>query len=350
MPNGIEHGGDLVCSFSACRNEGIKFCYCSHCGIPVAKRNFRQRHAHESQTKKQAKAAPQATSRNSLPVQSQSSNSAAPRSQSKLPPPTPGLKSPTFKEDHCPKEQEDSGTSTNSFIDTDQSCNAHKQPKPMSSLVFSSKDGQVEIGGSDAAVSSSLNHKQQRRWASLLRQRPPDKNGDEMSAWLQSVIEISDPLSRLVDSAESTVGDAANINQTLMTTTPVGAPANGATDNTNGSVESAPSEGDGSSGSTDDSSSSQAEGSSSDYNSDDDYTKNFVAEAELTMHGSNSNPRGVCSGGSGSAESSTPAHVSGAVDTIETGHHARSSGNNEESRDAKKRRLAPDDAAILRGN
>lgn len=198
----------------------------------------------------------------------------------------------------------------------------------MSSLVFPLKGRQVVSGGSDGAVSSSLNHTQQLQiWASLLRQRPSDKNGDDMSAWLQSVIEVSNPLAH---SAESTIAEvtAANKRQTSRNSTSVDAPADGAANNTSGSAESSPSEGDGTSGSDD--------GLSSDSNSDDDdYAKKVVNEAELIMRGSNINPRG--GGGSGSTESSTPAkHVSGEIDTSETGHHTRSSGNNKESRHAKK--------------
>jgi hypothetical protein len=42
----VQHGEELICSYDACRNAGIKFRYCSHCRVPVAKRNFNQRHSH----------------------------------------------------------------------------------------------------------------------------------------------------------------------------------------------------------------------------------------------------------------------------------------------------------------
>ena len=42
----MKHGEELICSYCACRNAGIKFRYCSHCKVPVAKRNFRKRHKH----------------------------------------------------------------------------------------------------------------------------------------------------------------------------------------------------------------------------------------------------------------------------------------------------------------
>ena len=46
IPPGIEHGDELLCSFPTCRSAGAKFRYCLHCKVPVAKRNFRNRHKH----------------------------------------------------------------------------------------------------------------------------------------------------------------------------------------------------------------------------------------------------------------------------------------------------------------
>lgn len=46
IPDGIEHGDELMCSYPACRSAGVKFRYCLHCKVPVAKRNFRNRHRH----------------------------------------------------------------------------------------------------------------------------------------------------------------------------------------------------------------------------------------------------------------------------------------------------------------
>eukprot|EP00537_Pseudo-nitzschia_pungens_P012026 CAMPEP_0172391864 /NCGR_PEP_ID=MMETSP1061-20121228/8164_1 /TAXON_ID=37318 /ORGANISM="Pseudo-nitzschia pungens, Strain cf. pungens" /LENGTH=1022 /DNA_ID=CAMNT_0013122585 /DNA_START=143 /DNA_END=3211 /DNA_ORIENTATION=- len=46
IPENIKHGTELLCSYFACRNAGIKFRYCVHCKLPVAKRNFAKRHRH----------------------------------------------------------------------------------------------------------------------------------------------------------------------------------------------------------------------------------------------------------------------------------------------------------------
>jgi len=52
----MKHGEELFCSYKACRNGGVKFRFCSVCQVPVAKRNFRQRHMHGIDSEKQLKA------------------------------------------------------------------------------------------------------------------------------------------------------------------------------------------------------------------------------------------------------------------------------------------------------
>ena len=51
IPSDIKHGEELMCSFPCCSSAGAKFRYCSHCKVPVAKRNFRNRHKHGGQKK-----------------------------------------------------------------------------------------------------------------------------------------------------------------------------------------------------------------------------------------------------------------------------------------------------------
>jgi len=46
IPDGLDHGADLYCSYRACRAEGCKFRYCATCKAPAARRNFRKRHGH----------------------------------------------------------------------------------------------------------------------------------------------------------------------------------------------------------------------------------------------------------------------------------------------------------------
>jgi len=54
IPDGLDHGADLYCSYRACRAEGCKFRYCATCKAPAARRNFRKKHT----TKPNSKAVP----------------------------------------------------------------------------------------------------------------------------------------------------------------------------------------------------------------------------------------------------------------------------------------------------
>jgi hypothetical protein len=47
IPRNIKHGDSLTCSYAACRDVGVKFYFCVHCNIPVAKRCFRRHHHSE---------------------------------------------------------------------------------------------------------------------------------------------------------------------------------------------------------------------------------------------------------------------------------------------------------------
>jgi hypothetical protein len=46
VENDASHGAELVCSFPACRNGGIKFVWCKYCEVPVSKRSFKSQHSH----------------------------------------------------------------------------------------------------------------------------------------------------------------------------------------------------------------------------------------------------------------------------------------------------------------
>jgi hypothetical protein len=46
IPGNAKHGESLTCSHKKCRDLGVKFYFCAHCNIPVAKRCFRLRHHH----------------------------------------------------------------------------------------------------------------------------------------------------------------------------------------------------------------------------------------------------------------------------------------------------------------
>ncbi|KAG7369026.1 hypothetical protein IV203_031769 [Nitzschia inconspicua] len=42
------HGGDLVCSYPACHNTGVRFLYCKYCNDAISRRGFKIKHAHDN--------------------------------------------------------------------------------------------------------------------------------------------------------------------------------------------------------------------------------------------------------------------------------------------------------------
>ena len=40
------HGSELVCSYPACRNSGVRFLYCKYCDAAISRRGFKTKHVH----------------------------------------------------------------------------------------------------------------------------------------------------------------------------------------------------------------------------------------------------------------------------------------------------------------
>lgn len=131
IPGNVRHGEDLICSYLACRNAGVKFRYCAICRVPVAKRNFHQRHNHRTSTKTGA-----------------------------------GKPNPTA-----------------AAADDSTPNNLEKIPGV----------GVDPKGVTDNATVDRVSQKRQLHWASLLSKRPNSDDADGMSAWLVEVLAASDP-------------------------------------------------------------------------------------------------------------------------------------------------------------
>jgi hypothetical protein len=166
IPENVKHGEELICSYFACRNAGIKFRYCSHCKVPVAKRNFRKRHKHggeeiprgtdsggEEEVKKGIPVHITADQNNGMEADALSSQSA----------------------DSNPQEKSDLGLVQSS----------------MRSFEKKTKPAAVEAPAS-AASDTKISSDRKDRWGSLLGKRPATKDGDSMSAWLMEVLAVSD--------------------------------------------------------------------------------------------------------------------------------------------------------------
>lgn len=162
-----KHGENLVCSYYACRNGGIKFRYCAYCMAPVAKRNFSRRHDHGMSKNKGA---------NSI-------------------------------RDEEEEEDDDDGESENTGSDKGSMNNAAnpsqplslKRPKEASSEDDGNKRKRIEadpISSAEAKISDDsereVSSKRRSMWNDLLGVRPCSKDPKDLSSWLNEVLTVSD--------------------------------------------------------------------------------------------------------------------------------------------------------------
>jgi len=194
IPEYVDHGEELICSYFGCRNAGIKFRYCTHCKVPVAKRNFRKRHKHGinlSLTKAGDSDNSDDEDVSSEKVDSGSvheKNGAADALKQAAPPPPPvAIEAPSVQQE-------------------EETANHQKPPAAADStrsLLC------VEIAAANMNKESrNIAPERERLWASLLAKRPPTKDGDAVSAWLMEILSVSD-LDTPLQSDESNPSDDA---------------------------------------------------------------------------------------------------------------------------------------------
>jgi len=183
IPSNVKHGEELICSYFACRNAGIKFRYCSHCKVPVAKRNFRKRHKHGGEdfpkgageeaadTGDEADAAMKKGIPSQITASREVVNDADDISSQSA---------------DSTKEQEKKMTEA----DVQQGLVRN------SMRTFESKKSKFASAAKGAGVlpagDGTITDKRQKQWAVLLGKRPSTKDGNSMSAWLMEVLAVSD--------------------------------------------------------------------------------------------------------------------------------------------------------------
>jgi hypothetical protein len=48
------HGSELVCSYPACRNSGVRFLFCTYCDAAISRRGFKTKHVHDDLQRSEA--------------------------------------------------------------------------------------------------------------------------------------------------------------------------------------------------------------------------------------------------------------------------------------------------------
>ena len=171
----MKHGEELICSYFACRNAGIKFRYCSHCKVPVAKRNFRKRHKHGGE--------------DVPPLQGDADDSGGEDEVS-------GKRDIPSQITAKRSNSDADGLSSNSAESND------KEDMPQGLVQSSTVTHEPNRAAPAAAAAVAamqqyhenpkISRERMERWASLLGRRPATKEGDMMSAWLMDVLAVSD--------------------------------------------------------------------------------------------------------------------------------------------------------------
>lgn len=200
IPENVKHGEELICSYFACRNAGIKFRYCSHCKVPVAKRNFRKRHKHGGEDIAKGvgdDSGDEAAVKKGIPSQITANREVAIEAD--------GISSQSADstKEHVKKINEvDQGLVRSSMA-------TFENTKNMSALA-----GQAADDGPPA--DESVSEKRHARWVSLLTSRPSTKQGDSMSGWLMEVLAVSDlatPLDQADDGSVVILQETAKKNE-----------------------------------------------------------------------------------------------------------------------------------------
>jgi hypothetical protein len=199
-----KHGEDLVCSYFACRNGGVKFRYCAHCMAPVAKRNFCRRHDHGMSAKAgggENNDEDETTSMDHSDVDAHKEEPEEAASQAKkdIAPPkvSPKKTSEAGKVAvKVEKEKEAAASSldvlskaaTSSFLMQAEPSKAEesegKRKKP-------AEDEEPEET-TDEAELANISGKRRKMWSALLIKRPRTKDPRHLSSWLNEVLTVSD--------------------------------------------------------------------------------------------------------------------------------------------------------------
>ena len=165
----------MICSYFACRNAGIKFRYCSHCKVPVAKRNFRKRHKHGGEIigDKGDDSGDDETPKKGIPSQITASRD---------------------------EEEDEDGISSQSADSTNHEGDESKKAPVIKgtlahiSMIAPGVTNAKEDHGAGVAPPNNgkINDERLSHWISLLAKRPSTKDSDTMSTWLMEVLAVSD--------------------------------------------------------------------------------------------------------------------------------------------------------------
>eukprot|EP00578_Thalassiosira_sp_NH16_P022737 CAMPEP_0181099268 /NCGR_PEP_ID=MMETSP1071-20121207/12570_1 /TAXON_ID=35127 /ORGANISM="Thalassiosira sp., Strain NH16" /LENGTH=1044 /DNA_ID=CAMNT_0023181921 /DNA_START=219 /DNA_END=3353 /DNA_ORIENTATION=- len=184
IPPTIEHGDELLCSFPSCRSAGAKFRYCLHCKVPVAKRNFRNRHKHGNMGGLDKKKSAIGSLKSPEGPRDEQKVKAKDEEGTK-PDESPMTEVPSAKTEESEKPKEDDVKPSTevqpvAFADDDNSA-AAECPPPHEAV----DEGKV-------TVSSSHNANKVQKWVELLETKPDPSDKPAMAIWMMNLINATE--------------------------------------------------------------------------------------------------------------------------------------------------------------
>jgi len=202
IPPNIEHGDELLCSFPSCRIAGAKFRYCLHCKVPVAKRNFRNRHKHgnlgEKLTKKKGWESPDSVEAENQEVK--------PSAEPELSPKAEGEKTSEIKSEDAANQGEPRPAK--------QEEAAAAATLPKADFAESSGPG----ASNKVSVSSTHDAAKVRRWVELLEDKPAAGDKQAMAVWMLNLMNATDSKGGGAVPAASGVDEASPIQEVARVT------------------------------------------------------------------------------------------------------------------------------------
>ncbi|KAG7360233.1 hypothetical protein IV203_035332 [Nitzschia inconspicua] len=229
VPHDIEHGKNLICSYPPCADLGVKFCFCVHCGIPVAKRNVRQRHDHgRGKSSQNITAEPSAAAAAAVIVDPPSRNgkdsgmtdikdrNITSSSDAQVETLSGSAKDSRHVDpiqvsaDPSGQQNDEESTSTHtssSSGEEDQKLNSSGYRRRNRSNIVRG----VGVSSDKVWRKGAVSEERERQWADLLYDRPQDRNQQEMCDWLLSVLQVTDPRIS-VPSVSSSVASSGGTN------------------------------------------------------------------------------------------------------------------------------------------
>jgi len=180
IPENVKHGEELICSYFACRNAGIKFRYCSKCKVPVAKRNFRKRHKHGGDPVVGGKGDDSG---------GEEENAAAKKG---IPSQITANREEAAEADGISSQSADSTNHQAIKVKATSEVDMQQGLVRNSMRTFESSKNKSKAAGGAPPSTKTISGERQSRWVALLAKRPSTKDSDTMSAWLMEVLAVSD--------------------------------------------------------------------------------------------------------------------------------------------------------------